>query len=154
MNSYFLLQTSSNMPVATGSHTQLVWALKKANAAVNADLSGDYAAAVDHYQQCLDGLDEDGFVEDLNDDDREKVVAIMSNYRGRVDTILAHIPELMRQSVPPWGMKEVNVNSFQRMEPCPIDPGARTYWLMRTLSKTMTTGGWLSDTLYIPRDLW
>ncbi|KAF8973463.1 hypothetical protein BGZ46_009837 [Entomortierella lignicola] len=38
--------------------------------------------------------------------------------------------------------------------PPPADPYLRCFWFMHLLEQTMTTGGFLSSKLYVPRDVW
>lgn len=42
------------------------------------------------------------------------------------------------------------------LEPCPLDPIAKPFWLMRALYQTVThaRGGFISTRLFVPRDVW
>ncbi|TGZ81361.1 hypothetical protein EX30DRAFT_371379 [Ascodesmis nigricans] len=42
------------------------------------------------------------------------------------------------------------------LEPCPLEPAAKPYWLMRALFQTVThpRGGYISTRLFIPREVW
>ncbi|KAF9343939.1 hypothetical protein BGX34_006208 [Mortierella sp. NVP85] len=40
------------------------------------------------------------------------------------------------------------------LEPPPSDPYLRCFWLMRRLEQTMTTGGFLTRRMYVPRAIW
>ncbi|KAF9910753.1 hypothetical protein BX616_010789, partial [Lobosporangium transversale] len=40
------------------------------------------------------------------------------------------------------------------VEPPPTDPHLRCFWLMRKLEQTMTTGGFLTKRMYVPRAIW
>ncbi|TPX71134.1 hypothetical protein SpCBS45565_g01226 [Spizellomyces sp. 'palustris'] len=39
-------------------------------------------------------------------------------------------------------------------EPPPSNPELRVFWLMRLLARSMTTGGFLTNGLYVPREVW
>ena len=39
-------------------------------------------------------------------------------------------------------------------EPIPEGDAARTFWLFRVLTKTLTTGGFVAPRGYVPRDVW
>ncbi|KAI8363485.1 hypothetical protein B0O80DRAFT_14502 [Mortierella sp. GBAus27b] len=40
------------------------------------------------------------------------------------------------------------------LEPPPSDPYLRCFWLMRRLEQTMTTGGFLTKRMYVPKAIW
>ncbi|KAG0262427.1 hypothetical protein BG011_010144, partial [Mortierella polycephala] len=40
------------------------------------------------------------------------------------------------------------------VEPPPADPYMRCFWLIRKLEQTMTTGGFLTKRMYVPRAIW
>ncbi|KAF9182173.1 hypothetical protein BGZ51_004888 [Haplosporangium sp. Z 767] len=40
------------------------------------------------------------------------------------------------------------------VEPPPVDPYMRCFWLIRKLEQTMTTGGFLTKRMYVPRAIW
>ncbi|KAF9971006.1 hypothetical protein BGZ73_006113 [Actinomortierella ambigua] len=40
------------------------------------------------------------------------------------------------------------------IEPPPVDPHLRCFWLMRKLEQSMTTGGFVTRRMYVPRSVW
>lgn len=129
-------------------------ALLKAQEAVQADHACMYDKAVSLYKESILLLDAHVLVT-LSDEEREKLMEIITMYTNRVDLIYSQIPELADN--------EVNINEFEFKESLPIgslpDPAPasiyyRPFWMMRLLAQTMTRGGYMTPKLYVPRNVW
>lgn len=141
-----MVQTKEWLSIATS--------LTKAQEAVQADHDGNYRKAVELYKESILKLDAHVLV-CVSDEEREKLIEIMTNYTNRVDLILTNIPEIashdsknaefeFQESLPIGSLPEAP----------PVNVLFRPYWLMKLLAQTMTRGGYMTAKLYVPKNVW
>lgn len=167
---------------ATTVKTLLVSALCKARKAVEKDHEGRYPAAVQAYEECINGLtdalahpefqqsnpadvgqDIDTIVRTSADRDRLRVQDMLTLYKERHQIISTMIVEMKRNALTPdWRLNELPLGKrdrhgrFQlmRMEASPRWVEHRVYWLLRQLRRSINEGGPLTPSIFIPRDIW
>ena len=74
--------------------------------------------------------------------------------KGSIDKLSSSIAEI---SLNEWTFanhrRNLNVSRFY-LEKCPPSTEKRAFWLMRLLATCFNTGGFLSERLYVPKDMW
>ncbi len=92
-------------------HELMISALKTANDAINMDNSGNYASAVQLYEDVIAILESDDILSAISSADQAKATEIAGWYADRIDNIVATVPELLsKNSIPEWNYFEVPVN--------------------------------------------
>lgn len=141
------------------SQTQLllVQALQKANSAVNFDNKGDYLTAAKLYEETIVLLESESCYQGVTGErEKEKLTYLITAYTDRLDGLSRALAEsLPSPTVSDWNFVEVQWDDHDaELESPPTSAAARPYWVMRLLMETMINGGFITDRLYIPRDLW
>lgn len=131
-------------------------ALLRAEEAVRADKEGDYKQALVFYKDAILFLDEQ-VMESVSDEERDKLIEIITAYTNRVDMILTSVPELGATNEMP-SLSEFTFKEQQQIGSLPEAPPSnalyRPYWLMKMLGQTMTRGGYMTPKLYVTRQVW
>ena len=156
----------------------IIQALQIANNAVQADNAHDYRVALTLYEQVINVLESDT-VSNGKSDVSDKLLELVSSiflfsgvvkkinsflfiksngYSERLD-YLKHCIYPQQSRVPVSNLLidqvyETNPTAATSQDKMPDKPERRPFWLMRILQKTMTSGGYITSKLYVPRNLW
>lgn len=130
-------------------------AVVRAEIAVAADVNGDLSTAITAYKEVIDLLSS-ADISTLTPAQQNKIHQKCQMYSERLHTL-----ETPRGSTtveePVLFTLDFLFDSIPKgssPDPPPASPFHRPYWLMRVLYKTMTTGGYLTPKLYVPRQIW
>eukprot|EP01132_Coremiostelium_polycephalum_P004922 gene4922-6136_t len=135
-------------------------ALALARIGVNADNRGDYTVAISNYREASNLLSSSEELSNLTEEHYQAMLEKSKQYQNRAD-ILESL--LLGQSGQTTTTKE-NIVFVEEsplgngngllLDPIPAFPSYKPFWLMRVLSKTITTGAYLTPRLYIPKSVW
>lgn len=156
-------------------------ALNLANVAILFDKQDNFVGAYDYYDKCILNIDEVMSKLPKSSNQWMKLMDLRSQYDDRMDSLKEM--EASRTSMMSnfglstnkpnsEGMKsnksnkskqkyssedvnfsEMSLDSFVYEEP-PKDMQAIPYWQLRCIQRTIESGGYLSDSLFIPRNVW
>jgi len=131
-------------------------AQKYAKLAVELDCKQDYANAILNYKDCVEILET--AVIATPEENQQDMFDLAKQYRARI--------ELLEQSLPSLSglikiQPEKNFADFKEESPIgpiperpPSSPLFRPFWLMRIIRKTIQSGGYLTPTIYVPKNVW
>lgn len=73
---------------------------------------------------------------------------------GRGDRVTSLSEPERRSSGPSLSCAQMELDPNFTTEPEPSYPERRSYWVLRLVRATIATGGYLTPTLYAPKDVW
>ena len=155
-------------------------AFNLANVAILFDKQDNFIGAYDYYDKCILNIDEVMSKLPRSSLQWKKLMEIRSQYDDRMDQLkemennknsmmsnfglTSSKPIDMSKQVhkssknkhkltEDMNFSEINVEGFQYEEP-PKDMQDIPYWQLRCIQRTIETGGYLSDSLFIPMKVW
>ncbi|EFA77645.1 microtubule interacting and transport domain-containing protein [Heterostelium album PN500] len=133
-------------------------ALALARIGVNADNRGDYTVAISNYREASNLLNSPDDLSTLNDEHYQAMLEKSKQYQARAD-VLESLLNQQNGAAVSSPTKENIVFVEETLSGVPTDPvpafaSYKPFWLMRVLSKTITTGAYLTPKLYIPKSVW
>eukprot|EP00033_Pygsuia_biforma_P004545 GCRY01004985.1.p1 GENE.GCRY01004985.1~~GCRY01004985.1.p1 ORF type:complete len:322 (+),score=48.54 GCRY01004985.1:91-1056(+) len=130
---------------------KLVQALLAARKAVQLDSEGEHSNAIKEYSNATKDLE---YSAKLSSNEHQPDILQRSlMYHERVDALEKHMNSFSLFK-PSNGFREVPVPKEVILETCPSSPLQRPFWLMRVLAESMLSGGFFTQTLYVPREIW
>jgi len=146
--------------ISTLTRKNLIEALQKARLACELDENLNYEQAVVLYKQARNLMESE--LGQLGKDDQNTLSDYMLKYQRRVDLLQTFLPKQINMSDKKMGwerplfpieFEEEDIGE-EAPEAPPQSASHRPYWMMRILAKTMTSGGFITSSLYVPHNLW
>jgi len=134
-------------------------ALRYAELAVDSDIKQDYANSIINYKETIRILEEE-LQQIPQEKQSTKMKDLIKQYRSRIETLqesmpsLAGIKKLQNTVVSNIDFVEENRSKATLSEPPPSSTMYKPFWLMRILSQTIRSGGYLTPNIYIPKIVW
>jgi len=126
-------------------------ALLYATNAVAADERHDYVTAHTNYQQAVEII----HAELARSPEVKALVPKIQVYQRRIEMIEQTNPYLIkRDEIPQDNFIFKEISFVKQLPEAPCEECFRPYWMMRTLLSTITTGGFLTPKLYVPKIVW
>ncbi|GAM22577.1 hypothetical protein SAMD00019534_057520 [Acytostelium subglobosum LB1] len=133
-------------------------ALALARIGVNADNRGDYAAAITNYREAANLLNSPEDLTTLNDEHYQAMLEKAKQYQARADVLESLLNQQNGAAAASPTKENIvfveEIPSGLSADTVPAFASYKPFWLMRVLSKTITTGAYLTPKLYIPKAVW
>ncbi|KYQ90058.1 hypothetical protein DLAC_11736 [Tieghemostelium lacteum] len=141
-------------------------ALALARIGVNADNRGDYSVAIHNYREASNLLNSSEDATALNNEHYSAMLEKSKQYLARADMLEQLLAGQNGQKEEKSSKENIvfieetpmgtqgGGGAMQTLDPIPAFPTYKPFWLMRVLSKTIKSGAYLTNRLYIPKTVW
>lgn len=141
------------------AHHLIVMALKKAQEAVASDTANEILTAFFQYEDCLSILQSNEINKyPFSSAEKKKLNDHISVYSERLKIIVRMLPDKSTyQTFPEWKFAPIHNERMSDFEARPTVQQSShqvLFWALRTLRKSIVTGGKLTRRLYVSPDIW
>jgi len=146
--------------ISSLTRKNLIEAIQKARLACELDENLNYEQAIVLYKQARSLMESE--LGQLTKDDHTVLSDYMLKYQRRIDLLQTFLPKQINMADKKTGWERplfpIEFEEEEIIEEAPEVPPQsvyhRPYWMMRILAKTMSSGGFLTSSLYVPHTLW